>query len=74
MNMGIRLWFIWLLSLIAGVYGTSLVYSGITSDKPYTLIYGLPTLLVGIWMTGNLWASARQFYRKNRITKAQRIS
>lgn len=66
MLQGLKLWLIWLAALTAGVYGTSLVYQGIFVGDPGRLWYGVPTLLIGIWVTGNIWASARQAYRQQR--------
>ncbi|QQE76847.1 hypothetical protein [Alicyclobacillus sp. SO9] len=66
MGQGIKLWIIWLAALFAGVYGTALVYQGIFAGQPNNLWYGIPTLLMGIWVTGNIWASARQAYRRQR--------
>lgn len=66
MSKVIRLWVIWIGALVAGVYGTALVYQGIFGGQSSDLWYGTPTLLLGIWVTGNIWASARQSYRANR--------
>lgn len=66
----VRLYAIWLLALGAGVYGTALVYRGLFSGERFELIYGVPILLLGVWVTGNIWASARQVYRRQRAQKA----
>ncbi len=63
---GIRLWIVWLLSLGLGIYGTGLVYDAITKQHWVGLITGIPTLLLGIWMTGNILASAKIAYRRNK--------
>ncbi len=62
----IRLYVIWLLGLGSGVYGTALVYQGLFAGQRPNLIYGIPVLLIGVWVTGNIWASARQAYRRQR--------
>ncbi|PWI56894.1 hypothetical protein [Sulfoacidibacillus thermotolerans] len=67
MGKGLKLWVIWLLALSAGIYGTAVVYQGITTSAKLDLLYGIPILLLGIWVTGNIWASARQAYRRQRI-------
>lgn len=69
----IRLWAIWLMALAAGVYGTSLIYRAIANGITMDYIYGIPVLLFGIWITGNIWASARQFYRQQRIQTGQHL-
>lgn len=66
MAKGMWLWIVWLTALAAGVYGTAMVYTGIFNGQPGQLVLGIPTLLLGIWITGNIWASARQAYRKQR--------
>ncbi len=65
---GLRLWALWLFALFDGVYGTALVYNGVVSGQRMRLIYGLPILLFGIWLTGNILASAKRFYRHQRST------
>ncbi len=72
MKKGLMLWVIWLLALATGIYGTALVYEGSIGRHPIDLIYGIPILLLGIWVTGNVLASAKQSYRKNkkRTTRA----
>ncbi len=63
---GIRLWVMWIAALAVGIYGTGLVYMG-TIEQHYTqLIPGIPILLLGVWVTGNILASAKQAYRKQR--------
>ncbi len=64
MLQGLKLWVIWLLALSAGIYGTAVVYQAITTSAKVDFIYGIPILLLGIWVTGNIWASARQAYRR----------
>lgn len=66
MSQGIRLWIIWLFALTTGIYGTAITYQGITTAHHADLIYGIPILLFGIWITGNIWASARQAWRRQR--------
>lgn len=66
MKQGIRLWVIWLFALFTGVYGTAETYQGITTSQHMDLTYGVPILLFGIWITGNIWASARQAWRRQR--------
>jgi len=66
MAKGMKLWIIWLFALAAGIYGTAMVYTGIFGGNRAQLLPGIPTLLLGIWVTGNIWASARQSYRKQR--------
>ncbi|MDP9729858.1 MULTISPECIES: DUF4407 domain-containing protein [Alicyclobacillus] len=62
----IRMYLIWILALLSGVYGTSLVYEAIIHQTWLGLVWGVPILFLGIWITGNMWASARQFYRKQK--------
>lgn len=69
MIQGIRLWVIWLFALFTGIYGTAITYQGITTVYHTALIYGLPILLFGIWTTGNILASARQSWRRQRAQK-----
>ncbi|MCI0184501.1 hypothetical protein [Sulfoacidibacillus ferrooxidans] len=66
MSKGLKLWVIWILALLAGVYGTAVVYQAITTTAKIDYVYGIPILLFGIWVTGNIWASARQAYRRQR--------
>ncbi|QSO45848.1 hypothetical protein [Alicyclobacillus mengziensis] len=66
MKKGILLWGIWLFALFTGVYGTAITYQGITTVHHTDLIYGVPILLLGIWITGNIWASARQAYHRQK--------
>lgn len=66
MSKGLKLWVIWILALLAGVYGTAVVYQAITTAAKIDYVYGIPILLFGIWVTGNIWASARQAYRRQR--------
>ena len=70
MAKGIRLWIVWLFALMTGIYGTAITYQGITTVHHIDLLYGVPTLLFGIWITGNIWASARQFWRRQRAQNA----
>lgn len=62
MRKGIQLWGIWLVALTVGIYGTGLVYQGTIDEHPGRLIPGVPILLFGIWLTGNILASARKQY------------
>ncbi len=66
MKQGVRLWVIWLFALFTGVYGTSIIYQGITTAHHIDLMYGIPILMFGIWTTGNILASARQAYRRQK--------
>lgn len=63
---GIRLWVIWALALSVGTYGTGLVYEGTIEGHFDRLIVGIPVLLLGIWVTGNVLASAKQSYRRQK--------
>ena len=63
---GIRLWLIWMAALSTGVVGMGLVYQGTIGGHPVKLITGIPVLLLGIWVTGNILASAKQAYYKQR--------
>jgi hypothetical protein len=65
MTKGIMLWIIWLLALTTGVFGMGMVYEGIAGKQLLYLLYGLPVLLVGIWVTGNVLASAKRSYRQH---------
>jgi hypothetical protein len=65
----VRMYAIWMLALASGVYGTALVYRGIFQGETNNLIFGIPILLLGIWVTGNMWASARQIYRKQKAAE-----
>ncbi|RIV24574.1 hypothetical protein D2Q93_06930 [Alicyclobacillaceae bacterium I2511] len=60
MGKGVKLWLIWLAALATGIYGTSLIFNGITTPQHIDLVYGIPVLLMGVWVTGNIFASARQ--------------
>ena len=64
---GVRLWAIWLFALTLGTYGTSLVYEGTIGRTLSDLIPGVPILLLGIWITGNVLASAKKAYRRQRV-------
>lgn len=66
MKKGLSLWVIWLLALTTGVFGMGLVYQGTIAGHPVNLIAGIPVLLIGIWVTGNILASAKQAYRRQR--------
>lgn len=66
MKKGLTLWVIWLVALTTGIVGTGLVYQGTIAGHPINLIAGIPVLLTGIWVTGNILASAKQSYRKQR--------
>ncbi len=63
---GIRLWVLWIAALAVGIYGTGLVYTGTIEHQYGQLIPGIPILLLGIWVTGNILASAKQAYRRQR--------
>ena len=66
MKQGIRLWVIWIFALVTGIYGTAITYQGITTVHHMDLTYGIPIFLFGVWVTGNIWGSARQSYRRQR--------
>ncbi len=66
MAKGIRLWVMWLAALTVGIYGTGLVYDGTIGHQYVKLVYGIPILLLGIWVTGNILASAKQAFRRQR--------
>lgn len=66
MKQGLRLWVIWLLALTTGIVGMGMVYQGTIAGHPINLIAGIPVLLSGIWVTGNILASAKQSYRRRR--------
>ena len=70
MLQGFKLWAIWLTALAAGVYGTAAVYQGIFAGDSGQLWYGVPSLFLGIWVTGNIWASARVAHRRHRSRQA----
>lgn len=69
---GIRLWVVWVLALTVGIYGTGLVYQGIMQQQWLHLGMGVPILLLGIWVTGNILASARQSYRQEKLARQHR--
>lgn len=69
---GIRLWFVWIFALSLGTYGMGLVFNGTIGGHFGELIPGIPTLLLGIWITGNVLASAKQSYRRQRALDKQR--
>ena len=69
---GIRLWVVWLFALTLGTYGMGLVFKGTIGGQFWDLIPGIPTLLLGIWITGNVLASAKQAYRRQRAMAKQR--
>ena len=66
MSKGILLWAIWILALATGTFGTGLVYEGTIGRQPINLLFGIPILLLGIWVTGNILASAKQSHRRNK--------
>lgn len=66
MGQVVRLYLIWLLALASGVYGTALVYREVVNGETGNLVYGIPILSLGVWVTGNIWASARQVRRRHR--------
>ncbi|MCF8566532.1 hypothetical protein LLE49_17550 [Alicyclobacillus tolerans] len=63
---GIRLWLVWMAALCTGTLGMGLVYQGTIGGHPVKLVTGIPVLLLGIWVTGNILASAKQAYYKQR--------
>ena len=69
---GIRLWIVWAFALTLGTYGMGLVFEGTIERHFGDLIPGIPTLLLGIWITGNVLASAKQAYRRQRAMAKQR--
>ena len=69
---GIRLWVVWVLALTVGIYGTGLVYQGIMQQQWLRFGMGVPILLLGIWVTGNILASARQSYRREKLIRRHR--
>jgi hypothetical protein len=65
---GMKLWVIWILSLSVGIYGMGLVFNGITHGSLQNTLVGVPVLLLGIWVTGNILASAKQFRRRSKMS------
>lgn len=66
MKKGLRLWGVWIFALVTGTYGMGLVYEGTIEQHFSRLLLGVPTLLLGIWITGNVLASAKQAYRRQK--------
>ena len=69
MNQGFKLWVVWLAALGAGIYGTAMIYDAIFQGRLYDLVIGIPVWLLGVWVTGNILASARQAYRRQKAAR-----
>lgn len=69
MNQGFKLWVVWLAALGAGVYGTALIYRAVFQGHPFGLVLGIPVWLLGVWVTGNILASAKQARRRQKAAR-----
>lgn len=63
-NKGTRLWGIWSMSLLVGIYGMSKEYEGITGQSYWSLLLGSVLLLVSYWTSGSILSSAIRMRRK----------